>query len=351
LYALERGFIYVHKPTVHIRFDEILSVNFARSTGTTRSFDFEVETRSGVVHNFSSIEKEEYAKLFDFAHTKKLRIKNRGKDAGDEQVDDDMIGSDEDDEADPYLHRVTQEGRQRVEDDSDESDEDFAPDAASSDGDSPAEEYDSDAASSSEEGDDDDESSKKKKKHKEKKKEKKSKKEKSKKNKDGKPKKPMSAYFLWLNENRESLKKKYPDLSLTELTKKAGEIWREKLPDKSKWEKMAADSKKKYDEEMSALGISSKSSKGSGDSKKKTVASPQKRVISKEFVEDSDSSDSDAAKSKPSSSKSDDKKESDKKEKKEKKKKKEESESSEEEASESESEDDSDDASDDDDDD
>lgn len=42
LYPLERGLIYVHKPPVHIRFDEISSVNFARSGSTTRSFDFEV---------------------------------------------------------------------------------------------------------------------------------------------------------------------------------------------------------------------------------------------------------------------------------------------------------------------
>ena len=57
LYPLERGFIYVHKPPVHIRFDEVACVNFARSSGSTRSFDFDVETKSGTVYNFSSIEK------------------------------------------------------------------------------------------------------------------------------------------------------------------------------------------------------------------------------------------------------------------------------------------------------
>jgi structure-specific recognition protein 1 len=36
MYPLERGFIYVHKPPVHIRFEEISSVNFARSGGGTR---------------------------------------------------------------------------------------------------------------------------------------------------------------------------------------------------------------------------------------------------------------------------------------------------------------------------
>lgn len=79
LYPLERGFIYVHKPPIHIRFEEIASVNFARGGGSTRSFDFEIELTSGVMHTFSSIEKEEYGKLFDFISSKKLRVKNRGK--------------------------------------------------------------------------------------------------------------------------------------------------------------------------------------------------------------------------------------------------------------------------------
>ncbi|CAL4060132.1 unnamed protein product, partial [Meganyctiphanes norvegica] len=78
LYPLERGLIYVHKPPVHIRFDEITSVNFARSGSTTRSFDFEIEIKNSQVHTFSSIDKAEYNRLFEYANNKKLRIKNKG---------------------------------------------------------------------------------------------------------------------------------------------------------------------------------------------------------------------------------------------------------------------------------
>ena len=42
----------------------------------------------------------------------------------------------------------------------------------------------------------------------------------------------MSGYFLWLNENRPKLKEEFPDLPITELSKKAGEAWK-KLEDKS----------------------------------------------------------------------------------------------------------------------
>jgi structure-specific recognition protein 1 len=53
--------MFVPKPPVHIRFDEISCVNFARvqSGGGTssRSFDFEVEHKNGSVITFSSIDK------------------------------------------------------------------------------------------------------------------------------------------------------------------------------------------------------------------------------------------------------------------------------------------------------
>lgn len=69
----------MHKPPIHIRFEEISTVNFARSGGSTRSFDFEIELKSNTVHTFSSIEKEEYTKLYDFIMTKKIHVKNTGK--------------------------------------------------------------------------------------------------------------------------------------------------------------------------------------------------------------------------------------------------------------------------------
>jgi len=57
MYPLERGFIFVHKPPVHIRFDEVESVNFARSAGNTRSFDFDISTITGSTYTFVGIEK------------------------------------------------------------------------------------------------------------------------------------------------------------------------------------------------------------------------------------------------------------------------------------------------------
>uniref|UniRef100_A0A8C6TIV0 FACT complex subunit SSRP1 n=1 Tax=Neogobius melanostomus TaxID=47308 RepID=A0A8C6TIV0_9GOBI len=131
LYPLERGFIYVHKPPVHLRFEEISCVNFARGTTTTRSFDFEIETKQGNQYTFSSIEREEYGKLFDFVNAKKLNIKNRGFKEGMKGKPNEYSDSDED-QHDAYLERMKAEGKIREEgndsDDSDEeSDESFNP--------------------------------------------------------------------------------------------------------------------------------------------------------------------------------------------------------------------------------
>lgn len=47
-----------------------------------------------------------------------------------------------------------------------------------------------------------------------------------------KPKRPLSAYMLWLNENREAIKSENPGIKVTEIAKRGGELWRG-LTDKS----------------------------------------------------------------------------------------------------------------------
>lgn len=65
------------------------------------------------------------------------------------------------------------------------------------------------------------------------------------------PKRPQTAYFLWLRDNRPRLTK--PGMSVTDVSKAAGAEWN-KLTDKSKYEKMAAQDKVRYEKEMTAYG-------------------------------------------------------------------------------------------------
>jgi structure-specific recognition protein 1 len=59
LYPLDKGFIFVHKPAIFIKFEDISNVNFARmaTAGMSRSFDFDIETKDGSIHHFSSLVK------------------------------------------------------------------------------------------------------------------------------------------------------------------------------------------------------------------------------------------------------------------------------------------------------
>jgi len=283
---------------------------------SNRSFDFEVETKNGVVHTFSSIEKEEYPKLFDFISDKKLRVKNRGK-LDNQPVAGDFDDSDAEAEPDAYLARVKAEAQERSDDESleeESEDEDYNPvnDAKKVAAEGSA--GSSGSGTSEEEGTDPDEigsdmdTSPKKKKEKKPKRDKRegdsggsSRKKKTKRDKDpDAPKRPLTAYFLWMNANRENLKKKWPGLSVTEFSKKAGEEWKT-IDDKAKWEAKSKKAKELYEEQMieykksggGAKASSSKPSKSTNKSPKKSVETKSGSghgYKSKEFISESESS-------------------------------------------------------------
>jgi len=263
LYPLEKGFMYVVKPPVHIRFDEVSSVNFSRvasGVGQSRSFDLEIETNTGANYIFASIEKKEYSKLFDFLKSKKIRIQNNK--GGDETFNDDFgdgPSASDNETTDHYLEKMKKEGEQRdSNDDSDESeDEDFVA------GETPDTSPSSSSESEEEEGAD-----RKKKKKKKVLKEteigkqkerrsspkprkeaggKKTKAQRKAERDPNKPKKPPTAYFLWLGVNRANIKDKNPGITVTEIAKKAGEMWRSLDSDeKQEYESKANKMKEEY---------------------------------------------------------------------------------------------------------
>jgi len=63
-----------------------------------------------------------------------------------------------------------------------------------------------------------------------------------------KPKRPLSAYFLFTGEKRAEVKSKHPELSNTDIVKKLGEMWRGLSPaEKKPFEDSAAKAKAEYD--------------------------------------------------------------------------------------------------------
>lgn len=115
LYPLEKQFIFIHKPAVLIRFDEIESVEFQRyagGQGSTRNFDLCVTLQNtpgdsmGVKeYTFSGIDKTNYQSLYSFLSGKKIKILNlqgvgaeeqsSGRGAGMAAMYDEMDGGEE----------------------------------------------------------------------------------------------------------------------------------------------------------------------------------------------------------------------------------------------------------------
>lgn len=109
-----------------------------------------------------------------------------------------------------------------------------------------------------------------------------------------KPKRPLSAYMLWLNESRASIKKENPDYKVTEVAKRGGELWRG-LTDKTEWEGKAAEAKERYIKALQEFEKNGGGDTGSGGKKrgKKDSKKPVKKSKKKDSEEDDDDEEDD----------------------------------------------------------
>lgn len=109
--------------------------------------------------------------------------------------------------------------------------------------------------------------------------------------------------MIWFNETRDQIRKENPNMKITDISKKAGEMWRE-MKDKSVWEEKAVKDRERYTNEMknykpSGDDSSSKKRKKDSSPKKSTTTMAGGGFKSKEYISDDDSSgDSDKEKSK-----------------------------------------------------
>jgi high mobility group protein B2 len=108
-----------------------------------------------------------------------------------------------------------------------------------------------------------------------------------------KPKRPLSAYMLWLNENRESIKKDFPGIKVTEIAKKGGEMWRG-MKDKTEWEGKAAKLKDEYTKAVQEFEKNG-GDKSAGGKKRSKGASkkPAKKSKKKDSDEEDEEEESD----------------------------------------------------------
>jgi structure-specific recognition protein 1 len=250
LYPLEKQFVFIHKPPIVVRFNEIESVEFQRyagGQGSTRNFDLCVNLKASVTvggvkeYTFSGIDRTDYSSLYSFLSSKKITIKNLqpgfmedinevpvynedeifggrddeeghegesddesygnadaekdlqpGSDESSEDIDDDEMGSEIDEELDSDLEEARTGGKKSKTADAAKSPKKKRKGKKKSAG----------SDNEDDEDDDDDGESPKKKKAK----------------KDpNAPKRAMSAYMFFMNQNRDRIKKENPEAAFTDI--------------------------------------------------------------------------------------------------------------------------------------
>lgn len=96
LYPLAKSFIFIHKPTIILRFEDIDYVEFKRyepaANSATRNFDLAVYMKEGTAGAaeggkdrefvFMSIDRSEFASLSDYIQTKEIKVKAQEAAAG-----------------------------------------------------------------------------------------------------------------------------------------------------------------------------------------------------------------------------------------------------------------------------
>ncbi|KAK4769277.1 hypothetical protein SAY86_027427 [Trapa natans] len=263
LYPLEKSFFFLPKPPTLILHEEIDYVEFERHAAggsNMHYFDLLVRLKSEQEHLFRNIQRNEYHNLFDFMSGKGLKIMNLGEFKTTDGVAR-VLQSEDDDAVDPHLERIKNEAGG---DESDEEDEDFVVDK--DDGGSPTDDSGEEGSDASQSGDEMEKpvrkearkesssmkatTSKKKTKVVD---EEGGKKRKQKKKKDpNAPKKAMSGYMFFLQNEREKMKKSNPGVSFADASREIADKWRGmSAEEKEPYEAKARADKKRYRDELS----------------------------------------------------------------------------------------------------
>ena len=161
MYALEKNFLFLPKPTLLIPHSDLAQCVFSRVGGPTssfggnpRSFDFKITVRgTGVEHLFSNIAKEELDSFVEYLRAKQISFVTEEEGRVRSKKEKEILQSDSENENGNNKKRRLDD--LDLEDDEDEStDEDYNIDESSSD-----EESESDSEFESDDDDEDDEGS------------------------------------------------------------------------------------------------------------------------------------------------------------------------------------------------
>jgi structure-specific recognition protein 1 len=102
LYVLEKSFMFVNKPAMHLRFEDIEHVDLDRTSEgvnsrALKSWDLIVALKNGTQHTFSNVEKSDYEPLVRFLDGQKVKVIG-GQDSQEQSVAEMMDDDDDEDE-------------------------------------------------------------------------------------------------------------------------------------------------------------------------------------------------------------------------------------------------------------
>jgi len=105
------------------------------------------------------------------------------------------------------------------------------------------------------------------------------------------PKRPLSAYMLWLNESREAIKKENPGSKVTDIAKRGGELWRG-MKDKTEWEQKAIKMKEEYNKAVKEYEANGGTDTGAAKKRKSKAVKPAKKAKKKDTSEEDEEEES-----------------------------------------------------------
>jgi structure-specific recognition protein 1 len=129
LYCLKRAFIFITKPVVYIKYEDVVAVEFSRAESwmtQTRFFDLKVYKKGeNQPYDFQQIDRNEYQPLIEFLQSAGIRIRNLDKKDGQAkaapEAEQGLMDQDfDDDEEDSEF----EDDEDEDEDDDDDDDED-----------------------------------------------------------------------------------------------------------------------------------------------------------------------------------------------------------------------------------
>ncbi|OMJ66854.1 hypothetical protein SteCoe_36161 [Stentor coeruleus] len=103
LYPLQKSFIFINKPVIYIKFEDIRYIEFARigeeSVATNRSFDINICTKNGNFQ-FTGVDREEYQIMLEFLHKKKIQVRNVEEEPKEAESSDDNLNIEDENDSD-----------------------------------------------------------------------------------------------------------------------------------------------------------------------------------------------------------------------------------------------------------